>query len=572
MSVYRRFERQDILYSVLNTSQRIELTSGSTGWQGAIGTSGSTSLYGGFRGRVLPTGITVRPTYRLNSYTIDGFVDITGSYPVTASVAFSKVRNSAQTTDRYNWGEEHFAPILRLYDYYSAQNPDYMTGSYDYYCLYFQSGSANRVRFSSNSAYLRMTSSFTIETTIKPFTLSGSGDMVLAEHGLSGSYTWRLYVRSLDGRVVFADDVAAFSSSIPLTLNRWSHVCVSVSNNTGSFTFNLQDAGTFTRTGSMAAGLTESIVLGNEFNGTLPFRGFMFETRLWSAARSASQVSSSYNRTLSATSSLGTLVLYNRANDGPLNSSHAFSIGSGSRDHSNVANNGQLLSFTDRSGPTWHPNDNVNFYTPKALANISGSSVSFFKVVSIPSAYYGRGIMTGSVRMTCQSFTAGKLRRTIVDDGRGGLYISGSASSSSLDDREDYAGVKWNKVGNVFYSEGLIVIRDPALLDFAEGQPNNSLNPSQLFQLNFRSFYKIPTKIFMCRLPAAEYNASNNPSFSRYDDTTGKNVLVRDESTTYVTAVGLYNKDRKLVAIAKLAQPIRKREKDSTTIRLKIDF
>lgn len=49
-------------------------------------------------------------------------------------------------------------------------------------------------------------------------------------------------------------------------------------------------------------------------------------------------------------------------------------------------------------------------------------------------------------------------------------------------------------------------------------------------------------------------------------------VTVREDGTTWITAIGLYNEDRKLVAIAKLAQPIRKREKDKINIRLKMDF
>jgi hypothetical protein len=36
--------------------------------------------------------------------------------------------------------------------------------------------------------------------------------------------------------------------------------------------------------------------------------------------------------------------------------------------------------------------------------------------------------------------------------------------------------------------------------------------------------------------------------------------------------VGLYNEDRKLVSVAKMASPIRKREKDKILIRLRLDI
>jgi hypothetical protein len=87
-------------------------------------------------------------------------------------------------------------------------------------------------------------------------------------------------------------------------------------------------------------------------------------------------------------------------------------------------------------------------------------------VLDVPSAFYGRGLVPGSVRMTCRAFESFGLIRTLVDDGRGGLYLSGSAASGSRIVSDVYAGVGWNKVGNVFYGEGLAVIKDPSLLDF----------------------------------------------------------------------------------------------------------
>ena len=44
------------------------------------------------------------------------------------------------------------------------------------------------------------------------------------------------------------------------------------------------------------------------------------------------------------------------------------------------------------------------------------------------------------------------------------------------------------------------------------------------------------------------------------------------EPTTYITKVGIYDQDRNLIAIASLAKPMRKREKDSYTFKLKLDI
>ena len=44
------------------------------------------------------------------------------------------------------------------------------------------------------------------------------------------------------------------------------------------------------------------------------------------------------------------------------------------------------------------------------------------------------------------------------------------------------------------------------------------------------------------------------------------------EKQVYISKIGLYDKDRNLIGIAKLATPVRKREIDSYTFKLKLDF
>jgi hypothetical protein len=51
-----------------------------------------------------------------------------------------------------------------------------------------------------------------------------------------------------------------------------------------------------------------------------------------------------------------------------------------------------------------------------------------------------------------------------------------------------------------------------------------------------------------------------------------KHMVKNSPPTTWISAVGIYNEDHKLVAVAKLASPIRKREKDKLLIRLRMDF
>jgi hypothetical protein len=191
-------------------------------------------------------------------------------------------------------------------------------------------------------------------------------------------------------------------------------------------------------------------------------------------------------------------------------------------------------------------------------------------VVDVPSAFYGRQIVPGSVRMTCRAFEDFGLVRTLVDDGRGGLYVSGSACSSSLEDREEYAGVGWNKVGNVFYGEGLVVVRDPSLLDF--GRTDGAfVDPTSTFSLSFRGDSRIPVKTLMCRIDHGEFNCTSNPTFF-VTGSAGERLRRHVSGSIHATTVGIYNSDRELVAVARLVDPVRIRARDRLNIKLRLDF
>ena len=44
------------------------------------------------------------------------------------------------------------------------------------------------------------------------------------------------------------------------------------------------------------------------------------------------------------------------------------------------------------------------------------------------------------------------------------------------------------------------------------------------------------------------------------------------QKQTYISRVAIYDEDKNLIAIAKLATPVRKRETDSYTFKLKLDI
>lgn len=87
-----------------------------------------------------------------------------------------------------------------------------------------------------------------------------------------------------------------------------------------------------------------------------------------------------------------------------------------------------------------------------------------------------------------------------------------------------------------------------------------------------RNSEKITSTHYFVRIKNAEYNFSNNPSY-----TTGsvgqlaQSTFIGDPKT-YITTVGMYNANQQLLAVAKLSKPLLKSFQREALIRVKLDF
>jgi len=99
-------------------------------------------------------------------------------------------------------------------------------------------------------------------------------------------------------------------------------------------------------------------------------------------------------------------------------------------------------------------------------------------------------------------------------------------------------------------------------------------NPATSDKFGFiaRNSEKITSTHYFVRIKNAEYNFSNNPSY-----TTGsvgqiaQSTFIGDPKT-YITTVGLYNDRQELLAVAKLSKPLLKSFQRESLIRVKLDF
>ena len=120
---------------------------------------------------------------------------------------------------------------------------------------------------------------------------------------------------------------------------------------------------------------------------------------------------------------------------------------------------------------------------------------------------------------------------------------------------------------------------------------------SSSFDLEFEGTNYIPTVTMLAHAPKAALNNSSNPTFLSKGQTknvnTGSgfayeenpNLVIKNiikspynehtasfEKQTYISKIGIYDKDKNLIAIASLAQPIKKKENDQFTFKLKLDL
>lgn len=189
----------------------------------------------------------------------------------------------------------------------------------------------------------------------------------------------------------------------------------------------------------------------------------------------------------------------------------------------------------------------------------SGTVENSIRIINIPEIYYDKGILSATLALS-YSDTTGTIGN-LYDDGFGNICV---ATGSGLRNGAS--------VGRVFYEEGIIFLRDSgSLTNFGQQSATSSLHVS------FNGIHRIPTKIFRCRAPVGHLNASTNPTFYRISNVTNaafrneKEIVVEDKKT-YITTIGLYNEEYRLVGLAKLAQPIKKEIGQDLLFKVRLDF
>tara|TARA_R110002012_G_scaffold85349_1_gene212832 strand:- start:146 stop:820 length:675 start_codon:yes stop_codon:yes gene_type:complete len=223
---------------------------------------------------------------------------------------------------------------------------------------------------------------------------------------------------------------------------------------------------------------------------------------------------------------------------------------------------------------------------------------------------FGESIKKGTVNL--KFYFTGTLIDEVADSRQNGELIStmGTLSGSTI--------------GVVLYNEGFVLLTSSADINsnkdnysgnLASGLKNASWQyfgsysadstgasgfaTSSLFSVSFEGTQKIPTTTMFATAQPGDLNNSLNPTwvsssdsdwrartsiseegYIEPEDTSITNTInsqycrYEDEfqKQTYITEIGIFDKDKNLVGIAKLANPVQKKEADNYTFKLKLDM
>jgi len=121
-------------------------------------------------------------------------------------------------------------------------------------------------------------------------------------------------------------------------------------------------------------------------------------------------------------------------------------------------------------------------------------------------------------------------------------------------------------VGNIFYKHGIITLTSP----FKEGTTEATDN----FTLTFSGSHDITAHSYRCVIEDGEFNMTLNPTAREgysLNNPRAQSFTTGSDFSPYITTIGLYNNMKELLAIGKLAQPVKSPQDFDITFVVQFD-
>ena len=235
------------------------------------------------------------------------------------------------------------------------------------------------------------------------------------------------------------------------------------------------------------------------------------------------------------------------------------------------------------------------------------------RLFSIPRELFGEEVKPGSVEL---EVTTGGVTYDLRDDSDGNIYdfahsASYAAYKSSSFDRTQ--GIDSNgsgsQVGNIFYEQGIIVLTDTGSLVNAGARLSGTGTIYDGHNLKYKSTRTIYEHEYLVSIQPNQYNLTINKSttselsgsisiaedsvdihrffppgdqpsgegtgsFKQFYNATGdyQSFVTHSEFQPYMTQVGLYNDKNELLAVGKLAKPIKISNNTNTNVIIRFDI
>ena len=227
-------------------------------------------------------------------------------------------------------------------------------------------------------------------------------------------------------------------------------------------------------------------------------------------------------------------------------------------------------------------------------------------IISIPSIFYGSSIEKGTVKL--KYFVSGTLIAEASDTLKNGVLYQTTGAASGPGSLAN-----GSSIGVVLYNEGFIMLTASAHISDTHGEAYTAVSTaysaswhyfgvtssysgvkSSSFSLDFNGTNYVQTMTMFAHAKENQINFSNNPTFlsGAVGSMSSSNVYHEDsemniknivtssyknhsasfQPVTYISKVGIYDDDKNLIAIASLANPVRKLEDRSYTFKLKLDI
>jgi len=229
-------------------------------------------------------------------------------------------------------------------------------------------------------------------------------------------------------------------------------------------------------------------------------------------------------------------------------------------------------------------------------------------MIDVPSIFFGSNINKGTIDL--KFYITGTLVARAQDLYKNGeIVVTEPASSTET------------VVGLALYNEGFIILTSSAAIttEFQDdylgtgvvqnptwnyfGSTGSAATPihSSSYTIEFSGSTTSPTLTMFAHARRGMLNFSNNPTYIKYSSSgsvdeelavTASNMYLESdkkyiantisssysqaeepfEKQTFISRIGIYDDDDNLIAIAKMATPIRKKESDEYTFKLKLDI